>query len=90
MSLAVKTFVSADTSYPAPRFHGTSLRSAPSYTPKYENGLLYGRGGWYADMPWWKDPSGHTGRLSSAWALLPQHQHLPAGDVLLRDTPLIC
>ena len=43
----------------------------------------YGRGGWYSDMPWWKDPAGHTGRLSSASILLPEHQHLAVGDLLL-------
>jgi hypothetical protein len=45
--------------------------------------LGYGRGGWYSDMPWWRDPAGHSGRLSSAWALLPRYQHLAVGDVLL-------
>jgi len=38
---AVRTFVRAVGSYPAPRFHGTSLRSVPSCTPKYENGTRY-------------------------------------------------
>jgi proline iminopeptidase len=45
--------------------------------------LGYGRGGWYSDMPWWKDPAGHTGLHSSATELRPEHQHLAVGDVLL-------
>jgi len=43
----------------------------------------YGRGGWYSDMPWWKDPAGHTCTRSSAAAILAQHQDLHEGDVLL-------
>ena len=38
---AVSTLVNAVTSYPVPRFHGTSVRSVPSCTPKYENGTKY-------------------------------------------------
>jgi hypothetical protein len=45
--------------------------------------LGYGRAGWYSDMPWWKDPGGHTGAGSSASQVLPEHQGLAVGDVLL-------
>jgi proline iminopeptidase len=45
--------------------------------------LGYGRGGWYSDMPWWKDPDGHTGARSSAATVLPRYQDLAVGDVLL-------
>lgn len=43
----------------------------------------YGRGGWYGDLPWWKDPAGHTGPASSAWRLLPGDMQIAAGDILL-------
>ncbi|GAA1634367.1 hypothetical protein [Georgenia ruanii] len=43
----------------------------------------YGRGGWYSDFPWWQDPAGHRGRRSAATRLLPEHQRLAVGDVLL-------
>lgn len=43
----------------------------------------YSRGGWYADMPWWRDAEGRRGRRSSAERLLPEAQHLAVGQVLL-------
>lgn len=43
----------------------------------------YGRGGWYADMPWWRDPEGHRGRGSSSGRLIPEEQHIAVGQVLL-------
>lgn len=43
----------------------------------------YGRGGWYGDLPWWKDPAGHAGPASSAWELLPDTPPIAVGDVLL-------
>lgn len=43
----------------------------------------YGRGGWYADMPWWRDAEGRRGRRSSAERLLPDEQHIEVGQVLL-------
>lgn len=42
----------------------------------------YGRGGWYADLPWWRDPEGRRGRRSSAERLLPEEQHITVGQVL--------
>lgn len=43
----------------------------------------YGRGGWYADMPWWRDAEGRRGRRSSVEHLLPDEQHIEVGQVLL-------
>jgi hypothetical protein len=42
-----------------------------------------GCGGWYGDLPWWKDPAGHTGASASAVTLLPQYQHVAPGEILL-------
>jgi hypothetical protein len=36
----------------------------------------YGRGGFYGDFPWWRDPDRHLGTRSSAHAILAQYQHL--------------
>jgi WS/DGAT/MGAT family acyltransferase len=43
----------------------------------------YGRGGFYGDFPWWRDPDRHRGVRSSATAVHPEFQHLEVGDVLL-------
>jgi hypothetical protein len=43
----------------------------------------YGRGGYYGDFPWWRDPEGHRGRNASANAILNNLQSLKVGDVLL-------
>jgi hypothetical protein len=41
-----------------------------------------GRGGYYGDLPWWRGERGR-GPASSADRILPDHQHLDVGDVLL-------
>jgi hypothetical protein len=43
----------------------------------------YGRGGYYGDFPWWRDPDRHRGIRASANTILPEYQHLTVGDVLL-------
>lgn len=43
----------------------------------------YGRGGWYADMAWWRDAQGRRGVRSSSDHLLPDQQTIEVGQVLL-------
>ena len=43
----------------------------------------YGRGGYYGDFPWWRDPAGRRGRRASANAVLNDFQSLRVGEVLL-------
>lgn len=71
---------------PAPNWSATraeTIRVPPERLWPWLAQLGYGRGGWYGDFPWWKDPAGHRGTRSAADRLLPQHQRLDPGQVLL-------
>ncbi|WP_052436707.1 hypothetical protein [Georgenia sp. SUBG003] len=71
---------------PAPNWSVTraeTVRAAPEEVWPWLAQMGYGRGGWYSDFPWWKDPAGHRGRRSAAERVLPEHQHLRPGEVLL-------
>ncbi|UKA65131.1 hypothetical protein LFT44_11300 [Arthrobacter sp. FW306-05-C] len=61
----------------------TSIACPPGYVWPWLAQAGYGRGGWYGDMPWWKDPDGSTGPRSSAAGILAGHQTLHEGDILL-------
>ncbi|MCK6211475.1 hypothetical protein KZX45_13070 [Georgenia sp. EYE_87] len=71
---------------PAPNWSATRAETIPVQPDRLWPWLVqlgYGRGGWYGDFPWWKDPAGHRGRRSAADRVLPQHQQLAPGQVLL-------
>jgi len=61
----------------------TSIARRPSDVWPWLAQAGYGRGGWYGDLPWWKDPEGAKGRHSSAAKIMPEHQAIRPGDVLL-------
>jgi hypothetical protein len=44
--------------------------------------LGYGRGGYYGDLPWWRGERGR-GVAVSAHRVMPEHQRLEVGEVLL-------
>ena len=60
-----------------------SIRAAPTEVWPWLVQMGYGRGGYYGDFPWWRDPDRHRGSGSSADAVLPRFQQLRLGDVLL-------
>ncbi|PFG40963.1 proline iminopeptidase [Georgenia soli] len=71
---------------PAPNWSATraeTIRATPQQVWPWLAQMGYGRGGWYSDFPWWKDPAGHRGRRSAAERVLPDHQQLEVGQVLL-------
>lgn len=43
----------------------------------------YGRGGWYGDLPWWRDATGRRGPGSSSNHVVPELQDIRPGQVLL-------
>jgi hypothetical protein len=45
--------------------------------------LGYGRGGYYGDLPSWRDTAGHRGRSASANSILAEYLRLEVNDVLL-------
>jgi proline iminopeptidase len=60
-----------------------SIGAAPADVWPWLVQIGYGRGGYYGDFPWWRDPDQHRGPGSSADAVLPRFQQLRVGDVLL-------
>ena len=61
----------------------TSIARPPAEVWPWLAQAGYGRGGWYGDLPWWKDPEGATGRSSSAAEILPEFQAVQHGDIML-------
>ena len=61
----------------------TSIERSPAEVWPWLAQAGYGRGGWYGDLPWWKDPEGATGRSSSAAEILPEFQAVQHGDIML-------
>lgn len=75
-----------DSLVPWPSWEATravTIEAAPSRVWPWLVQAGYGRGGWYADMPWWRDPQGLRGRRSSADHLVREQQRLRTGQVLL-------
>ncbi|WP_148258096.1 hypothetical protein [Pseudarthrobacter phenanthrenivorans] len=75
-----------DAVVPQPNWQATravSIQCPPAHLWPWLAQAGYGRGGWYGDLPWWKDPEGATGRHSSAATILAQYQSVREGDILL-------
>lgn len=71
---------------PDPNWYATraiTIDACPADVWPWLTQMGYGRGGWYGDLPWWKDPAGRTGPASSAWQLIPGARQIAVGDVLL-------
>ncbi|MFP3712613.1 SRPBCC family protein [Puerhibacterium sp. TATVAM-FAB25] len=71
---------------PEPNWAATRAQTVPAppaQTWPWVAQMGYGRGGWYGDFPWWRDPAGHRGPRSAADRVVPGFQRVAVGDVLL-------